>query len=100
MYSCSQPGSAVRRADSLEYMRWNAQPAARVRWKRSIFPLVCGRYGRVRFGVMPRAARSTCEAAGELHRPLAKPVAGKLMQRFVVAGGVLFGLVFGREDLE
>jgi hypothetical protein len=34
-----------------------AHPSAMVRWKRSILPLVCGRYGRVRFGLMARASQ-------------------------------------------
>jgi hypothetical protein len=43
LYSCSQAGRAWRRASSLGNIRRKAQPSARVRWKRSILPLVRGR---------------------------------------------------------
>lgn len=42
-----------------------AQPSAIVRWKRSTFPLVCGRYGRVRLGAIDKAS-NVCGNVPEL----------------------------------
>jgi hypothetical protein len=43
-------------AEQLGGALMNAQPSARVRWNRSILPLVLGWDGLVRFGAMPSSA--------------------------------------------